>query len=475
MRSRTRHRRYLGLLAPSSVTKGLVSAKAATVTPGGTEIPAEFTAHQYLVFLLHVAAELEHVLMVEYLYAAFSLGGEGVTASHSSTVARWQETILGVAKEEMGHLMTVQNLLRCLGGPLNLDREDYPWDSEFYPFPFRLEPLTRQSLAKYIVAESPEHWDGKEADEIRALANEGTGDRRPHRVGELYEKIRVLLAEPGAIRNADFRESTYPFQANWDEWGRGYQRGARGAAMGASMPGTPDVLLLPVVGRTDALGAIKAVTEQGEATPTANEQNPSHFARFLRIYREFPRDGAWAPTRAVPVNPTVSTQDPSEDGGDAQDTTPITHPVTRLWASLFNVRYRMLLTNLLHSFDYPGNLDQDSAATPRGLLVNATFGEMYNLRALSTILMQTPLAEDDALRMAGPPFQMPYTVRLPHEPVDRWRQHTDLLEASMLLADRLLDVGVPHQEYLQALRQVDTRVAAGIRTILDGLRTAASV
>jgi hypothetical protein len=245
--------------------------------------------------------------------------------------------------------------------------------------------------------------------------------------------------------------------------------------MGASMPGTPDVMLLPVVGRTDALGAIKAVTEQGEATPTANEQNPSHFARFLRIYREFPRDGSWAPTRRVPVNPTVSTQDPGDDGGDAQDTTPITHPVTRLWASLFNVRYRMLLTNLLHSFDYPGNLDQDSAATPRGLLVNATFGEMYNLRALSTILMQTPLTEDDALRMAGPPFQMPYTVRLPHEPVDRWRLHTDLLEASMLLADRLLDAGVPHQEYLLALRQVDTRVAAGIRTILDGLRTAAFV
>jgi rubrerythrin len=29
-------------------------------------------------------------------------------------VRRWQEIILGVAKEEMGHLMTVQNVLTAL-------------------------------------------------------------------------------------------------------------------------------------------------------------------------------------------------------------------------------------------------------------------------------------------------------------------------------------------------------------------------
>ncbi len=33
----------------------------------------------------------------------------------------------------MGHLVTVQNLHTALGLPLNLDREDYPWGSDFYP------------------------------------------------------------------------------------------------------------------------------------------------------------------------------------------------------------------------------------------------------------------------------------------------------------------------------------------------------
>jgi hypothetical protein len=45
----------------------------------------------------------------------------------------WQEVILGIAKEEMAHLITVQNVLRLIGGPLNLDRNDYPWDAPFYP------------------------------------------------------------------------------------------------------------------------------------------------------------------------------------------------------------------------------------------------------------------------------------------------------------------------------------------------------
>jgi rubrerythrin len=51
--------------------------------------------------------------------------GAQVPHEHRAEVSRWREIILGIAKEEMGHLMTVQIFLRCLGGPLNLDREDF--------------------------------------------------------------------------------------------------------------------------------------------------------------------------------------------------------------------------------------------------------------------------------------------------------------------------------------------------------------
>ena len=152
MSSQERILRHIGsVLRGAASDRGLEKARGVVADKRGAAkplIPPELSPHQYAILLLYIAAEVEHVLMVEYLYAAYSLGGPQVPVEHRAQVAQWRETILGIAKEEMGHLLTVQNLLRCLGGPLNLDREDYPWDSAFYPFPFRLERLTRNSLAE---------------------------------------------------------------------------------------------------------------------------------------------------------------------------------------------------------------------------------------------------------------------------------------------------------------------------------------
>ena len=467
-RPRIRRRRHLGfMLEDVSVAAVMAKSSLAAFTSRRVVVPPEFTPHQYAIFLLHVAAELEHFLMVEYLYAGHSLGGAQVPVEHRARVAQWREIALGIAKEEMGHLMTVQNLLRCLGGPLNLDREDYPWDSEFYPFPFRLEPLTRESLAKYVVAESPtpDEWTGTEADEIRKLAGEGTGGVPLQRVGKLYAVIRELLADDTCVKDSDFRASTYPFQANWDEWGRGYQGGARGNAAGGSMPGTPDVIVKPVTCRTDALEALDAVATQGEANLTADESQPSHFARFLQIFRDFPSDRSWSPSRPVPVDPIVITTF-TEDAVQTWPGTPITHPDTQVWAHLFNLRYQLLLVNLLHTFEYPSHLAEISQNTPRGLLLHATFGEMYNLRALAETLVRLPLSVDEPARIAGPPFQMPYTLKLPFEPEDRWRQHVDLLQASAPLVARLLQVTPAGQHvFLVALQDADSRTIRMIEAI----------
>jgi hypothetical protein len=471
---RSRIRRHLGSLFIVEAKGDRAEAAGVAKTVGDarwTRHP-ELSDHQYAVLLLHIAAEIEHALMVEYLYAAYSLGGPQVPVDHRGNVVQWQETILGIAKEEMGHLLTVQNLLRCLGGPLNLDREDYPWDSDFYPFPFRLEPLSRKSLAKYVCAEAPPPsvWTGDEANTIRALAQEGADGERINRVGDLYDHIRELFEDRKAVKDSDFRGSTFLYQANWDEWGRGYRAGNRGNASGGAMAGTPDLLLIPVTTRTDALAAIKAVATQGEANATADDAKPSHFARFLKIFRHFPAADKWRPARNVPLDPIVTM-----DLGGAGDTsgwegTPITHRQTALWAHLFNIRYRALLTNLLHTFEYPSNLSETSQTTPRGLLLHATFGEMYNLRALSQILVEAPLADGDAIRMAGPSFQMPYTLRLPVDPVDRWRLHLELLRASESLADQLLQFErQKHQRYLQALEETDRQTGAMIREILSRL------
>ncbi len=108
--------------------------------------------HDYLIALLHLGASLEHSLMVQYLYAAYSLGGDQVPPEYRPMVKHWQESILAVAREEMGHLLTVQNVLTFLGAGVNISRQNFPWEIEW----FNLEPFTLGALACYVYAEMPE-------------------------------------------------------------------------------------------------------------------------------------------------------------------------------------------------------------------------------------------------------------------------------------------------------------------------------
>ena len=201
----SKHRIYSGL-----VTSGLVAAE------NGVAKIASMTWKDHLSMLLHIAAEIEHSLMVQYLYAAYSLGGEQVPRERREMVRCWQEDILAVAREEMGHLLTVQNILMLIGAPINLDRQDLPWDVPYHPGMFRLEQLTLDSVAFYVFAEMPSD------DELDALIRETDPcdellerykrfreidreqikimvrkrDPTPHRVGVLYSHLAKLVEKP---------------------------------------------------------------------------------------------------------------------------------------------------------------------------------------------------------------------------------------------------------------------------------------
>src|SRR3954471_1907977 len=122
MRGRTeRHLERLIMAAPAGQPSLLGEAAANGLAPTQEiELPPEFTWRDYAIFLLTIAAQIEHSLMVQYLYAGYSLGGPQVPKEHHDNVAAWRQIILGIAKEEMGHLITVQNALRFLGAPLGL-------------------------------------------------------------------------------------------------------------------------------------------------------------------------------------------------------------------------------------------------------------------------------------------------------------------------------------------------------------------
>jgi hypothetical protein len=94
----------------------------------------------------------------------------------------------------MSHLMTVQNLLFAIGSEPYLARQDFgpPSDDDYrlFPFDLMLEPVSKKSLAKYIVAESPQPpWPLVEPQLARLIMEEATATvtgRRVNRVGVLY-------------------------------------------------------------------------------------------------------------------------------------------------------------------------------------------------------------------------------------------------------------------------------------------------
>jgi hypothetical protein len=165
-----------------------------------------------VVRLLREAAEIEHSLMLQYLYAAYSL--KPAYQVLVGTGAPNATDLLGVSIQEMEHLMDVNRLLVELGASPVFIRQDFPFEADIYPFALNLEPLSRKSLAKYTFCEAParalDKAHAKSPDDLlfidameKVLAAEG----RMNHVGSLYDAliatVREVARQPGELRDAD--------------------------------------------------------------------------------------------------------------------------------------------------------------------------------------------------------------------------------------------------------------------------------
>lgn len=511
-RYKAEHLRHISAYQQSKLKVALGEVK---IRPLPTK-PREMTWREYLIMLLQIGAELEHGLMVQYLYAAYSLGGDGLPPKDEEKVRGWRDLILTVAREEMGHLLTVQNLLCLIGGPVSFNREEFPWDTPFYPYPFKLEPLSKSSLAAYIFAEMPgnfayleshytqaaggpsvEHFIKHDLPFIEETVKKWVKERDTHPVGEVYQKIIDIISNPEHIPDSDFRPETYPQQASWDDWGRSYA--PKPAPPSGKEPkfdnSKANVIIMRAATRTEALYALREILGQGEASEVGDEKSDdsrglpapdgelSHFERFVEVFYEFEKKHSkeWNPVRLVPTNPTTTEPATKPDPRrPAFHPTPITAKASLKWAILFNVRYRMLLTYLTHTFRLARVVPPDQPNT-RGAVMAKIFGEMYNLKAISGILVSMPLTDKKGdPRRAGPPFEMPHSLDLPLDEIDCWLMHRDIVLSSMELCETLLDPAHDHltttppagEPYLRALRNHDQNTLQWIDTVLNGLRSA---
>lgn len=402
--------------------------------------------------LLQSAAEVEHALMVQYLYATYSLksASEVTDAAQKKLLddddpseQSWPRTLLGIAREEMGHLMTVQNLRIALGLEPIFDRDQFPINKEGYPFPLRLEPLSQSSLAKYVVAESPADATGIER--IIELATAAAGSAVDH-VGVLYGLLGLVFnradqVEQGATADQSWNEiirviARAAYQQSPEGWHLTDDQFHPNHRQHQADPADWTVGQLrvhPVSDRASAIDALRDITEQGEG-PLSGGQT-SHFERFLRIFSGtggqsgYPGPGGWIPTRDVPVDPKIT--DTRAHG----------------FAQLADARYALLLGFVAHYLSVSNELRQ--------LLVGWIFAEMRSrLGFLARELTAMPRGGPGSARAAAL-FTLPKPLQLPDDETARWQLHSQRTQTAIDITQRLRGTTDPLDGFLADLLASD--------------------
>ena len=190
---------------PSAGTKASSAASAAgdTVT-----VLRDFNdPYLELLRLLTVAAEIEHGLMVQYLYAGFSV--KPVYQAVAGYGAPNTNDLIGIAVQEMQHLGKVNQLLVALGASPVMIREDFPFEPDIIPFRLHLEPMSRASLGKYVWCESPpgatdlaQQRNPSDQAFCSMLELALGKDQRPNFVGNLYDAVIATVKELTATKEA---------------------------------------------------------------------------------------------------------------------------------------------------------------------------------------------------------------------------------------------------------------------------------
>jgi hypothetical protein len=139
------------------------------------EPPMVIEDREELIFMLSEAAALEHMIMCEYLFAAFSLKrevSEGVTAAQLEAIKQWERVVSLVATQEMLHLALVSNLLTAIGSHPYFSHPNFPQGSKYYPpgVQLALLPFGEHALQHFLYLERPEGMDLEDAPEFAALA-----------------------------------------------------------------------------------------------------------------------------------------------------------------------------------------------------------------------------------------------------------------------------------------------------------------
>jgi hypothetical protein len=423
--------------------------------------PPPASAEEETVALLRIAAEIEGALMVQYLFAAGSVM-QGVSVEidgfdHPILSDDWYDLTRTVAKQEMGHLITVQNLLLSLNVQPHVDRENLPLSSPLYPFPFSLQTARQSTLAKYVCAEAPHEVAAADrADYEDAVRQAGAIVGDVPRAGQIYERLFWLL------QDSDEPQEPWPDLKNpfpdWPKWhvdarSIGFNQDRQASpdewrGDDASAPADTGIYVLQVADKASARLAVYTIGAQGEG-PEA-DPGSTHFDKFLRLFRERRAVDAHAGSPAFVRNQA----DDPKTGISGPAT--ITDPKTLAWARLGNLRYQMLLVDIALAVSVGPTGTAPSVSAARSDFSQWAFREMLtSIKPLSAELCQMPLAAGASPTdpRAGLPYELPNT-NLPDAIADQIQYLRDHAASSVALRAAITASFNPTPKQVNILRAI---------------------
>jgi hypothetical protein len=357
-----------------------------------------------LIYTLGKAAELEHLIMLQYLFAAFSLKqtvAEGLTAETLPVVQGWRKTLLSIGGQEMLHMALAQNLLTAVGAAPRLARPNFPMPAYSYPAGVRIElvPFSEAALRHFAFLERPEGMDVEDAEGFAAIAE---AVALPHdqddgivpqlqefdTIGQLYRSVQAGL-EHLAERLGPERLFIGPPDAQATEEHFRWEE------------------LVAVTDLASARQAIDTIVEQGEGA--RGEWRDAHFGRLLGILDEYLALKAADPA-FDPVRPVVAANVRPQATGVVVPL--ITDPGTTRAMDLLNVTYEVMLQLLSRYFAHTDETPEQLA-----VLADVSVSLMYGaIKPLGNVVTTLPIGPDMPGVTAGPGFELFYSVDylLPH-------------------------------------------------------------
>jgi hypothetical protein len=360
--------------------------------------PLVVTTREELIFLLCEASELEHLLMCEYLFAAFSMKEsveEGLTAEQLEAVRRWERVITGVAVQEMLHLAQASNLLTAIGGMPHFRRPNLPQRAKYYPPEVQLVlmPLCEDALQHFIFLERPEDFSDQDAPGFEPI-------------GAPFAQVRG--------------DELVPVAQNFVTVGLLYRAIEQGMLILATRYGEEQLFVGPpsaqatgsffrwpeLVAVTDLLSAGKAIefiVEQGEGARGSWQE--SHYGRFLQVLKEYRAlkqvDPSFEPARpAIPARVRLPR--------DVVEGPLISDARTAAVSDLFNGCYEALLEVLLRFFVHEGaGAGAGETEAELAALSDVAVDAMFTVIApLGRLLTRLPVGSEAPDSTAGPTFDI---------------------------------------------------------------------